>query len=449
MKKKLFLSTLFIVLIIIVYSVAAKLFPMYASRLPIFFILLLMDLYLWFPFKRWIQAKKLLNRQFLAKLFWLPFVLFVGFFAFTAIYPFADNQRSLRTYWLGLIIIIYISKLFPFAFFLLSDLLYFIKKAVNHIFKKPLKEKTGRSKILIFMGIFWGSIAFVGLFVGMTSWAYNFKVKKEVIHLVNLPEAFDGLRIVQISDMHLGSWTSTKSMQRAVKMINELNPDLVFFTGDLVSFQTNEAYPFENQLKKIKSKYGVFSVLGNHDYGDYSRWDSPEAKTINFNNLIDFQKRIGWTLLNNQNFLIYPPGVDTLNKKDAIAIIGVENWSSHTRFKKNGNLGKALSGTENVPFKLLLSHDPTHWEKQVCSKYKDIDITFSGHTHGMQMGIEFWGIKWSPAQWMYKYWAGLYSSESCNKKQYLYVNRGLGNIAYPGRVGMPPEITLIELKKSN
>ncbi len=449
MKKKLVLSTLFIVLIIIVYLVAGKLFPMYASRLPLFFILLLMDLYLWFPFKKWIQVKKLLNRQLLAKLFWLPFVLFIVFFAFTAIYPFADNQRGLRTYWLGLIIIIYISKLFPFVFFLLSDLHCFIKKAVNHIFKKPLKEKTGRSKFLVFMGIFWGSVAFVGLFVGMTSWAYNFKVKREVIHFVNLPEAFDGLRIVQISDLHLGSWTSTKSMQRAVKMINDLNPDLVFFTGDLVSFQTSEAYPFENQLKKIKSKYGVFSVLGNHDYGDYSRWNSSEAKAKNFNNLIDFQKRIGWNLLNNRNFIISPPGEDTLNKKDAIAIIGVENWSSHIRFKKSGNLEKALSGTGNVSFKLLLSHDPTHWEKQVSSKYKDIDITFSGHTHGMQMGIEFWGIKWSPAQWMYKYWAGLYSGESGNKKQYLYVNRGLGNIAYPGRVGMPPEITLIELKKGN
>lgn len=449
MKKKLFLGALFIVLIIIVYLVAGKIFPMYASRLPLFFILLLMDLYLWFPFKKWIQVKKLLNRQLLAKLFWLPFVLFIGFFAFTAIYPFADNQRGLKTYWLGLIIIIYISKLFPFVFFLSSDFLCFIKKAFNHIFKKPLKEKTGRSKFLVFMGIFLGSVAFVGLFVGMTSWAYNFKVKREVIHFVNLPEAFDGLRIVQISDLHLGSWTSTKSMQRAVKMINELNPDLVFFTGDLVSFQTSEAYPFENQLKKIKSKYGVFSVLGNHDYGDYSRWNSPEAKAKNFNNLIDFQKRIGWNLLNNRNFIISPPDEDTLNKKDAIAIIGVENWSSHTRFKKSGNLEKALSGTENIPFKLLLSHDPTHWEKQVSSKYKDIDITFSGHTHGMQMGIEFWGIKWSPAQWMYKYWAGLYSGESGNKKQYLYVNRGLGNIAYPGRVGMPPEITLIELKKEN
>lgn len=435
-------------LIIIAFLVAIKLFPMYASRLPALFLLLLLDLYLWFPFKRWANVKKSLIRQLVSKLFWLPFVLFLTFFAFLAIYPLTDNNKMLRTYWLGFVIIIYISKLIPFVFFLLSDLLCFIKKVYAHIFEKPVERKIRKSKFLVCMGLFFGSVAFIGLFVGMTSWAYKFKVKQEIIPLANLPEGFDGLRIVQISDLHLGSWTSTKAMQKAVKMINDLNPDMIFFTGDLVSFQTNEAYPFENQLKKIKSKYGVFSVLGNHDYGDYSQWNTPAAKAKNANDLIDFQKRLGWKLLNNQNWIVKKDNNDSLNLENEIAIVGVENWSSHARFKKRGNLEKALLGTEGVPLKLLLSHDPTHWEKQVNGKHPDIDVTFSGHTHGMQLGIEFWGIKWSPAQWMYKYWAGLYSSNSgSKKKQYLYVNRGLGNIAYPGRVGMAPEITLVVLKK--
>jgi predicted MPP superfamily phosphohydrolase len=285
-----------------------------------------------------------------------------------------------------------------------------------------------------------GGLIFSSLIFGMLKWVYDFKIHRVQISLPNLPASFDGLKIVQISDMHLGSWASSDPLDEAVAKINSLQPDLVFFTGDLVNYKTEEAFPFMEALQKVRAKYGVFVTLGNHDYGDYTRWPSPEAKKQNMTDLYHFYDEIGWKLLNNENQLFEIDG-------EKIAVIGVENWGAFSRFPRYGDIEKALQGTEDAEVKLLLSHDPSHWEEIITKQCPDIDVTFAGHTHGFQFGIEIKKLKWSPAQYVYKYWAGLYENLLEGRKpQYLYVNRGLGTIGYPGRVGILPEITLFELK---
>jgi len=272
----------------------------------------------------------------------------------------------------------------------------------------------------------------------MVKWAHDFRVRHVSLNLRKLPSSFEGLRIVQISDLHLGSWASTDPIEEAVSIINDLDPDLVLFTGDLVNYSTSEAYRFREALSRIEARHGIYAILGNHDYGDYVNWNSEQEREENMVAMYRFFDEIGWKLLRNQHDILE---ID----QEMIALVGVENWSANPRFPRLGNLAKALGGTEGVPVKILLSHDPSHWEKEVSLNYPDIDITLSGHTHGFQFGVELKRFKWSIAQYVYKYWAGLYEIEKHGNPQYLYVNRGLGMIGYPGRVGILPEITLITL----
>ena len=268
----------------------------------------------------------------------------------------------------------------------------------------------------------------------MVRGAFNYKIHAVKIVLPNLPSAFNGLKIVQISDIHSGSFISTTHLEEAINMINRQNADVIFFTGDLVNNLATETELLMEVLNKIEAPMGVFSILGNHDYGDYVQWDSREAKKKNLNDIKNIHAQLGWKLLMNEHV--------PLKKDDSeIVIIGVENWGANLNFPKYGDLKKAHTGTEKYPVKLLLSHDPSHWNFQVKEEYKDIDVTFSGHTHGFQFGIEIPGFKWSPAEYVYKQWAGLYQHDD----QYIYVNRGLGFIGYPGRVGILPEITVLEL----
>ena len=254
----------------------------------------------------------------------------------------------------------------------------------------------------------------------------------------DLPEAFHGLRIVQLSDIHTGSFLNGALLEEAVERIRALQPDLICFTGDLVNNFTNEVAPFKNILGRLHAPLGIYSILGNHDYGDYVRWDDPARRRANFEAMLRTHREMGWRLLRNEHALIDRRG-------ETLPIIGVENWSSYSRFPKYGDLQKAAAGTENYPFCLLLSHDPTHWDAQVQNQaYRRIGLTLSGHTHGMQFGVETPFIKWSPVQWVYPRWAGAYQEGP----QSLYVNRGLGFIGYPGRVGIWPEISLLELKKA-
>jgi predicted MPP superfamily phosphohydrolase len=252
----------------------------------------------------------------------------------------------------------------------------------------------------------------------------------------NIPDAFHGYKIVQISDIHTGSFMDTSALHKAFDIIMQQGADLILFTGDLVNNKAEEADGFEEVYRKLKAPHGVYSVLGNHDYGDYVQWDSPEEKRKNLESLKDVHKKAGWRLLMNEHVPIEKDG-------QKIALMGIENWGGNMHFPKYGRMDLAHRGTEEYPFKILMSHDPSHWEKQVQTEYKNIDLTLSGHTHGMQFGIEIPGFKWSPVKYFYKQWAGLYKQDN----QFLYVNRGLGFLGYPGRLGIWPEITVLELQK--
>jgi predicted MPP superfamily phosphohydrolase len=266
--------------------------------------------------------------------------------------------------------------------------------------------------------------------------AYNYQFRNIPISFANLPAAFDGFKIVQISDIHSGSFTRTEPIQEVIEKINALNVDLILFTGDIVNNVADEMLPYKQVFNKLRAKHGVMSITGNHDYGDYAPWNSVEEKKDNFRRLVQTHKDMGWDILMNEHRLIEKNG-------EKIAVLGIENWGAKMHFPKYGKMELAHAGTENIPFKLLLSHDPSHWDAQVRPEYPDIDLTLSGHTHGFQFGIDNKFLKWSPVQWAYRQWAGLYQEG----KQFLYVNRGFGFLGYPGRIGIMPEITVIELKK--
>jgi len=291
-----------------------------------------------------------------------------------------------------------------------------------------------RKRFLSRLALVVGSIPVLTLLNGTIRSAYRFKVYKTNVPIKGIPETLKGLHIVQLSDLHAGSMIFENRLAEAVDTINKLNPDLIFFTGDMVNSVAKEAEVFIPILSKLKAKYGVYSVLGNHDYGDYHNWANKEEKIANLDLLKDIQKKMGWQLLNNANNIINVNGHD-------VAVIGVENWSNRRYFPAYGKLDKAYAGCETCDLRLLLSHDPTHWREEVLKKYKDIHITFSGHTHGFQFGVEIPWLKWSPAKYAYPEWAGLYEETS----QFLYVNRGIGHLGYPGRVGILPEITSLTI----
>jgi len=322
----------------------------------------------------------------------------------------------------GLSISSFIPKL---IFIVVISGLYF----TNNIFSK------NESLIIVpIIGILSGFLPFFIILYGIFKSLYRFKIHQVKIKIENLPRSFEKLRIVHISDLHLGSFSFRYHiLERAVNLINHLNPDFIFFTGDLVNNFAWDLKGWDIVLSKLKATIGKYAVLGNHDYGDYSKWKSPKAKQSNFELIKFFYKKINFKLLLNETETI-----EIFNQK--IAIIGVENWSNPP-FKKYGDLSIALTAMPKVDFKILLSHDPTHWTEEV-SKKTDINLTLSGHTHGMQAGINYRTKKWSPIKYKYKKWAGLYKQAN----QYLYVNRGLGWLGFPGRLGMRPEITLIEFE---
>lgn len=405
-------------------------------------IILLGDIYLWssikkavFNYKKWLSLS-------LSFLYWLPLILLLIFAVGAIFVPVIDWNDQLRTYLLGFVFVFYTAKLLPIIFLLLSDFVRVITKIfilLNKQKREEFKEKNEgitRSKFLQYVGFISGGLILGTMFTGMFKWVYQFNVIHQKIKLPNLPSSFNGFKIVQISDMHLGSWASEKPLEQAVEMINEMNPDLVLFTGDLVNYATKEAFRFEDTLKKLKAKFGVFAILGNHDYGDYVSWTTAEAKKENMDELYNLFKRLNWKLLNNANQVFEMD-------KGKLALLGVENWGANPRFPKYGNIDDAISGTEDADVRILMTHDPTHWDKIIVPEKYPVDLSLSGHTHGFQFGIEIPGIKWSPAQWMYKHWAGLYTDEQTGR--YLYVNRGLGVIGYPGRIGILPEITQFQL----
>ena len=296
---------------------------------------------------------------------------------------------------------------------------------------------SGEKSLLIIplVGVFFGFLPFFVIVYAVFRAVYRFKVHEVVVKSDLLPQNFNGLRIVQISDLHLGSFNYRYHiLHRAINTINSLKPDFIFFTGDLVNNYAWELNGWEDVLKSLTAQQGKYSVLGNHDYGDYSKWESEEERNSNFADIKDFHAQIGFKLLLNEAECIE-------NKGDKIAIVGVENWGNPP-FKQYGDLQQSLQGVEDVGFKILLSHDPSHWSEEVVNK-TNIALTLSGHTHGMQAGINIKNKEWSPIKYKYKHWAGLYRLGH----QFLYVSRGLGWMGFPGRLGMRPEITFIELEK--
>lgn len=407
-----------------------------------FVVIVLADLYLWssikkavFNYRKWLMIT-------ISLFYWLPFFALVAFAVSAAFLPIYNWNNVFRTYLLGIILVFYTAKLFPIIFLILADATRLIDR-IYHLFNKEKRKRVkeeregiSRSRFLQYMGYITGGLVMGTMFTGMFKWVYQFNVVREKIKIPGLPKAFNGLKIVQVSDMHLGSWTSEKPLEQAVDMVNKMKPDLILFTGDLVNYATKEAYRFEETLRKLNAPMGIFTILGNHDYGDYVSWPNPGAKEKNMEDLYSFYQRIGWKLLNNENVIFE-------NQGEKLALVGVENWGANPRFPKYGDIKLALKGTENADVRILMSHDPTHWDDVVVPGNYDVALTLSGHTHGFQFGIDTPNLKWSPAQWVYKHWAGLYSDTLTGRR--LYVNRGLGVIGYPGRIGILPEITYLEL----
>ncbi len=358
--------------------------------------------------------------------------------------------------YLALVAMFEFSKLFGSVFMLLDDIFRIIRFVEKNFFAFSKSESTpdwslSRSQFVSQLAVFFTAFSFSGFIYGIFRGAYNFKIHQIKLSFKELPKNFNGLKIVQISDLHLGSFFSPRPVEKIVELVNAENPDIIVFTGDLVNNVADEGLPYKNILSQLKAKMGVYSILGNHDYGDYVVWGSKQKKQENMKRLVDLQKEMGWDILLNENRILERNGEKT-------AIIGVENWGGNLHFPRYGKLDVAYKGTERVPFKILLSHDPSHWDLQVIKEFPDIQLTLSGHTHGFQFGVEYGKIKFSPVQWVYKHWAGLYqfnkkhlytNAQPIDKptvmKQYLYVNRGAGFIGYSGRLGIWPEITVIHI----
>ena len=348
------------------------------------------------------------------------------------------GQTSMTMITLGLLLLVLIPKIVITFFMALEDVLRLLIGSKNYFanYDKEASFLPERRRFVSQVAIGIAAIPFLSLIYGMTIGKYNFKVLKQTLFFPDLPDEFEGFKITQISDIHSGSFDNPEKIQYAIDLINEESSDMILFTGDIVNTHATEMHPWIDTFNKIKKhEYGKFSVLGNHDYGEYVDWPSKEAKEENFLAIKNLYGQIGFNLLLNEN-------VKIKKGNDEIALVGVENWG--VKFKKAGDLNKASENLSKEDFKILMSHDPSHWEMEVKNHPKHFHLTLSGHTHGMQFGIEIPGFfKWSPVEYVYKQWAGLYE----NLGRYIYVNRGLGFHAYPGRVGIMPEITVIELKK--
>ena len=380
------------------------------------------------------------RKQMVAWIYW-------GFSAFVVVLMLVavaigplNAPRWVRVYLFSVVLVVEISKLVGLVFVLTDDVLRLFRWLAQLVQPKSAPSEgngISRLRFLNQMALVMAAIPFASLLYGMVKGAYDYRVKRITLKFPNLPEAFDGMVMGQISDLHTGSFSDPTHLNQAFDILLGHKPDVIVFTGDLVNDRASETQGFEETFRRLKAPLGVYSTLGNHDYGDYVAWESPQAKAANLQELKAVHAASGWDLLMNEHRILERGG-------QRIALIGVENWGASLRFPKYGKLSQALAGAETAPFKILLSHDPSHWDAEVNRLHPDVDLTLSGHTHGMQFGVELPGFKWSPVQYFYKQWAGLYQKGS----QYLYVNRGLGFIGYPGRVGIKPEITLLEFKRA-
>ena len=399
----------------------------------LFLILFIVELYAFQVLKTLIKSRPVL---FIIEGLSLLFLVYIAYSLMQFDRSVGQTHKTMFT--MALLLIVYVPKLILTLVLIGEDIFRLGAGAVNYFanYDKGADFLNSRRKFVSQVGLGIAAVPFLSLIYGITVGKYNYKVIKQRIFFPDLPAAFDGFTITHISDVHSGSFDNAEKINYAIDLVNEQNSDMILFTGDIVNTHADEMHPWIETFNKIKKhEYGKYSVLGNHDYGEYVTWPSEKDKDKNFNAIKSLYGEIGFNLLLNEHTFIQ-------KGDDKIAIVGVENWGHN--FKQAGDLNKAAGQLKKEDFKVLMSHDPSHWEHVVQNDEKHYQLTLSGHTHGMQFGIEIPGyFKWSLAQYVYKQWAGLYE----NMGRYVYVNRGFGFHAYPGRVGIMPEITVIELKK--
>lgn len=403
-------------------------------------VLLAMDAYVFYALQKSMKQSRVKSAM---KWLYLVFMT-AGYIGFYYLYTYFTNKplhpEFLPNWFIGFFFSFFVFKTLMILFFLAEDLIrlfsmlfLFVKNLIRG--DGPKTTVPGRRKFIRQAGLFLAAIPFSSMLYGVARGKYDFRVNKIKLEFENLPVSFEGFRLVHISDIHSGSFDQEDAIRRGIGLINDEKPDVICFTGDLVNNDSREIEPFIDDFKKLKAPYGIYSTLGNHDYGDYKSWDSAEAKQKNMELLYEYQEKMGFKLLNNEHAVLEKNG-------EHLGIYGVENWGNPP-FPQRGDLDSALKGGENVLFKVLMSHDPTHWEKKILKHPTHFDLTLAGHTHGMQFGVEIPGFKWSPIKYIYPQWAGLYKKAS----QLLYVNRGFGFLGFPGRVGIWPEITVFEFHR--
>jgi hypothetical protein len=405
--------------------------------------LIIIDLYFYKGIRILLKKKRTEVKKIISFSYWAVsifyYAIIIYFFIFHRWHRSVAEMSDIY-YITGTFFLIYIPKIVFIIFHFIDDLIYLIRRLILLLKRLKTKktqqsEEISRRAFLTRAGIIIASVPFASTLYGIVKGRFNFRVISQKLYFPDLPESFNGIKIVQISDIHMGSFYGYKNeVAEGIDLVNVQNPDYIFFTGDLVNNFTDELDGWFPLLIKLKAKQAKYSILGNHDYGDYYKWKTPEEKMLDHQNLINYHQTIGFQLLRNEH-------VRLENNNKSIVLAGVENWGLHP-FRQDGDIDKATEGLIDSDFIILLSHDPTHWDAKVLGR-KNIRLTLSGHTHGMQMGIKLVGKEWSPASFRYLRWAGLYNVEG----QYLYVNRGFGFIGIPARIGMPPEITVIELYK--
>jgi predicted MPP superfamily phosphohydrolase len=401
-------------------------------------VLIAIDLYAYKGLNTALANHSLVLRRIVRFLYWFISIGILAVLVYSVVSmqsPQVRRDHSWAFSLVALFLLFFLPKLVMVVFHGMDDLLHLGRALLARLTPGDVGspgERMDRVRFLSQLGLVLAAIPFTGVLYGVTKGRSRFNVARVPVRSPRLPEAFDGLRVVHISDMHLGSYGGDLSLVRnGVDLINAEDPDVIVFTGDLVNDYADEAEPFIAELVRLKARMGKYSVLGNHDYSDYPKWSSPADKAANLVRLKAIHGEMGFRLLLDEH-------VTLEHKGQRLGMLGVQNWGH--RFQQYGDLERTKAGTEHLPFRILLSHDPTHWERQVQGT--GIDLTLSGHTHGAQLGVKIGNSTYSPAQWVYKHWAGLYSEGG----QQLYVNRGFGFIGFPGRVGMPPEITVLELK---
>jgi predicted MPP superfamily phosphohydrolase len=404
---------------------------------------LAIDIYSWQGIKTLIGLKHKHNLALAKKIFFGLTLIFSGLVILISFSNTIQQNAYVRTYLSSVVFIFYLSKFLLCIFLLFDDLQRGIRWIAKKKFGKGnlLEPKSvatiNRATFMSQVGALAAGVPLVLLTKGIFKGAYDYQVMHVPLYIKNLPLAFRGIKILQLSDIHTGSLLNRDAVHKGIQLAMAQKPDMAFFTGDFVNNQTSEAYPLMEHFAEIKAPMGVHSILGNHDYGDYMQWENEQQKIENLQALYQVHTDMGWNLLRNEHVMIEKGG-------NRIGLIGVENWGNKGRFQRYGDINKASAGMPECRVKLLLSHDPSHFEYIVSEKYNDVNVTFSGHTHGFQFGVETDFIKWSPSKYIYPYWAGLYAKG----KQQIYVNRGYGFLGYPGRVGILPEITIFELREA-